>query len=227
MGMALALSDADLQRIRRYILRLQREPPRLRAIREQSERHRQKHGRDCTVYPSSPTTGRFLQACIHLLGVKRVLEIGCGLGYSAAWMAQALPPAGRVDTVENVPEHAALAQRNFRSLGLSHVRIQLGDAEAVLHKLRGPYDLIFDDATHSEPPRWLGDVVRLLRPGGLAVFANTFPVQSYILGQADWPRRTLVGSHRYVQAVFAERRLFAFVQPITWTLLAVRLPSRR
>lgn len=224
--MGLTLSDRDLKRIRRYVLRLEPEPPRLRAMREQSERHRQGHGRDCTVYPSSPITGRFLQACIHLLRAKHVLEVGCGLGYSAAWMAQAVPPGGRVETVENDPEHAALAQSNFRALGLRHIRTHLGNAQTVLHTLRGPYDLIFDDATHSEPPRWLGDVVRLLRPGGLAVFANTFPVQSYILGQRDWPKHTLVGSHRYVQTVFAQRRLFAFVEPITWRLLAVRLPSR-
>lgn len=225
--MSLTLSDGELKRIRRYVLRLEPEPPRLRAIREQSERHRQRHGRDCTVYPSSPITGRFLQACIHLLGAKHVLEVGCGLGYSAGWMAQAVPPGGRVETVENVPEHAALAQSNFRALDLRHIRIHVGDAQTVLRGLRGSYDLIFDDATHSEPPRWLTHVARLLRPGGLAVFANTFPVQSYILGQTDWPRRTLVGSHRYLQAVFAERRLFAFVQPLTWTLLAVRLPSKR
>lgn len=224
--MGLALSDGDLKRIHKYVLRLEPEPPPLRGIREQSERHRQKHGRDCTVYPSSPITGRFLQACLHLLRARYVLEVGCGLGYSAAWMAQAIPPGGRVETVENDPEHAALAQSNFRALGLRHIRIHPGNAQTVLRELRGSYDLIFDDATHSEPPRWLAHVARLLRPGGLAVFANTFPVQSYILGQRDWPKHTLVGSHRYVQAVFAQRRLFAFVEPITWRLLAVRLPSR-
>lgn len=224
--MGLTLSDGDLQRIRRYVLRLEPEPPLLRRIREQSKRHRERHGPDCTVYPSSPITGRFLQACMHLVGARRVLEIGCGLGYSAAWMATALSPSGRVETVESVPEHAVLAQENFRSLGVSRrVLIRVGDAAVVLRTLRGAYDLIFDDATHSEPPRWLGEVVRLLRVGGLAVFANTFPVQSYILGQGDWPKRTLVGSHRYLQAVFAERRLFAFLEPVTWRLFAVRLPS--
>ncbi len=77
--------------------------------------------------------------------------MGCGLGYSAVWLARALPPGGRVDTIERDPTHAKLAGQNFKSARVhDKVRVLRGNAASVLSKLKGPYDFIFEDATSAK-----------------------------------------------------------------------------
>src|SRR5687768_11216264 len=61
----------------------------------------------------SPLQGRFLEILVRLTRARRVLEIGTLGGYSTIWMARALPPGGRVVTLEADPHHAAVARANF------------------------------------------------------------------------------------------------------------------
>src|ERR1700757_5455369 len=53
-----------------------------------------------------------------------ILEVGTGLGYQAAVLAEL---SGRVWSVEIVEELAGLAEANLRQLGCSDVAIRVGD----------------------------------------------------------------------------------------------------
>ncbi|MBV9281437.1 MAG: class I SAM-dependent methyltransferase, partial [Chloroflexi bacterium] len=92
--------------------------------------------------------GRLLQILIGISGAKRILELGTLFGYSAAWMAQVLPPDGRIVTLEGEPRHAAAARRNLDRAGLGHlVEIRQGPALDILPALEGQtFDLAFIDA---------------------------------------------------------------------------------
>lgn len=139
------------EKIEAFVSKLSKEDVLLRRIREESDKHRAQH--DCDVHPSSPVTGRLLNILIRATSSRKVLEVGCGLGYSAIWLARSLPPDGRVDTIEQDPLHAKLASSNFRSAGLQDkTRILRGEATHVLSKLKGRYDFIFEDATFGESP---------------------------------------------------------------------------
>ena len=48
----------------------------------------------------APEQGQLMALLVELIGARRVLEIGCFTGYSALAMALALPPHGRVVTLE-------------------------------------------------------------------------------------------------------------------------------
>jgi predicted O-methyltransferase YrrM len=61
----------------------------------------------------SPLQGRFLSLLVKAIGARRILEIGTLGGVSASWMAEALPPDGRVVSLEASPDYAALARRNL------------------------------------------------------------------------------------------------------------------
>ena len=76
---------------------------RFRPVFDASERHRLEHGLECTVYATGggPVLGTLAAAT----GAKRILELGCGLGYSALWLAFGSPD-GRVETIECDPAHA-------------------------------------------------------------------------------------------------------------------------
>ena len=98
-----------------------------------------------------------------------ILEIGTLAGYSAIWLARALPPGGRLVTLEIDADHAMLAQANIARAGLSGVvDLRLGPALETLSLLAaegaGPFDLFFIDADKPSNPDYFRWALKLSRP---------------------------------------------------------------
>ena len=90
--------------------------------------------------------GALLRVLATAIGATRMLEIGTAIGYSGIWLAGALPPGGMLLTMEMDPERATIARENFARAGLAdRVTVIVGDAERMLPKVAGPFDLIFQD----------------------------------------------------------------------------------
>ena len=69
-------------------------------------------------------------------GAKRVLEIGTLGGYSATWLARALPVDGKVITLELEQQHAEVARRNLERAGMAdRVEVRVGRAVDTLHQM--------------------------------------------------------------------------------------------
>jgi predicted O-methyltransferase YrrM len=121
-----------------------------------------------------PDAGRFLQVLLHTVGARRVLEVGTLGGYSAIWMARALPADATLITIEREERHAAFAERYVQRAGLGAViSVRRGRALDVLPALDGEdFDLVFLDADRAALPTYLEWAVRLVRPGGLIVAHN-------------------------------------------------------
>lgn len=118
-------------------------------------------------------TGALLQTLIRSSGARRVLEVGTLFGYSATWMARALPEGGHLDTLELVPEHAEFARTLLRSAGLAErTTVHQGPALRTLATLDGPYDLAFIDADKEGYVAYLERCLELVRPGGTIVADN-------------------------------------------------------
>src|SRR3954469_24103235 len=60
----------------------------------------------------SPLQGKLLHLLARVQGARNVLEIGTLGGYSAIWLARALPPGGRLVTLEADPKHVEVARAN-------------------------------------------------------------------------------------------------------------------
>jgi protein-L-isoaspartate(D-aspartate) O-methyltransferase len=88
-----------------------------------------------------------------------VLEIGTGLGYQTALLAEL---AGRVWSVEIVEELATHAQERLRQLGYSTIGIRVGDGSRGWAE-HAPYDKILVTAAATRPPPAL---LEQLKPGG-------------------------------------------------------------
>ncbi len=58
----------------------------------------------------APEQGSFMQILLRASGAKAVVEVGTLSGYSAIWMARALPRDGRVRTIEFAKKHADFAR---------------------------------------------------------------------------------------------------------------------
>ena len=125
----------------------------------------------------SAEQGRLLQVLLRAVGARRVLEVGTLGGYSSIWMARALPPDGRLLTLEIDPERAAFAREFIERAGLSdRIEVRVGDAGETLAALDAgePFDAVFIDADKERYPAYLDEALRLLRPGGLVLADNAF-----------------------------------------------------
>lgn len=120
--------------------------------------------------------GKLLQFLITLHGVVNIVEVGTLAGYSALWMARALPPHGRVITLNKDPGHCTLAREFIaQSEVASRITMLEGDAHQLLPMIapQAPFDMIFIDADKISYPDYLDWAERHVRQGGLIVADNT------------------------------------------------------
>lgn len=117
--------------------------------------------------------GALLRVLATAIGAVKILEIGTAVGYSGIWLAGALRPGGMLLTMEMDPERAREARENFERAGLAdRATVIVGDAERMIAKVAGPFDLIFQDGDKKLYSPLLDRLVALLRPGGLLVTDN-------------------------------------------------------
>jgi predicted O-methyltransferase YrrM len=117
--------------------------------------------------------GSLLRVLATAIGAVRILEIGTAIGYSGIWLAGALPSHGMLLTLEVDGERARQARENFARSGLAgRASVIVGDAERMLAKVSGPFDLIFQDGDKQQYTSLLDRLVDRLRPGGLLITDN-------------------------------------------------------
>ena len=117
--------------------------------------------------------GALLRVLATAVGATRILEIGTAIGYSGIWLAGALPAHGMLLTMEKDHKRAEQARENFVRAHLAdRVNVIVGDAQRLLAKVSGPFDLIFQDGDKQHYAPMLDRLVDLLRPGGLLVTDN-------------------------------------------------------
>lgn len=124
-----------------------------------------------------PAEGRLLELLLRLIGAKRVVEVGTLAGYSALWMARALPEEGRLWTIEADPKHAAVATSVIEGAGFGdRVTLLQGDAAELLPKLSdsGPFCAVFLDADKGRYDQYGRWATEHLRPGGLLMGDNAY-----------------------------------------------------
>ncbi len=92
-------------------------------------------------------------------GSEKVLEVGTGSGYQTALLSQL---AGRVYSIETVPELAQAARGRLSDLGLMNVILRTGDGSAGWPE-EAPFDVILVGAAAPRVPKPL---LEQLGPGG-------------------------------------------------------------
>jgi caffeoyl-CoA O-methyltransferase len=118
----------------------------------------------------------FLQILLRATRAREVIEVGTLAGYSAIAMARALPPDGRVRTVEIEKKHADFAERWIaRSDVAGRVEVLRGSGVDVLPRLAADSaDAAFLDADKVSYPIYLRESMRIVRRGGLIMVDNAF-----------------------------------------------------
>lgn len=162
----------------------------------------------------SPVQGQLLTLLARSAGAKRILEIGTLGGYSTICLARALPPDGRLVTLEYNPKHADVAQANLARAGLAgQVHIRLDRAQDSLRELvsegEGPFDLIFIDADKESYPTYLEWSLLLSRPGTLIIADNV--VRDGRIVDATSDDINIRGARRFNELLAADPRVEATI----------------
>ncbi|MFD9127128.1 O-methyltransferase [Kitasatospora sp. NPDC059571] len=160
----------------------------------------------------SPPQGKLLQLLARTVGARRILEVGTLAGYSAIWMARALPDDGTLISLEIDPVHADVARANLRDAGLAGIaEVRLGRAADTLRELAeagtDPFDLVFIDADKPGNPVYFGWALELTRPGSLIVVDNV--VRGGAVADLASTDPAVIGVHRLHEAIAAEPRVSA------------------
>jgi predicted O-methyltransferase YrrM len=162
--------------------------------------------------------GALLRVQAAAIGAQRILEIGTAIGYSGIWLARALPPAGMLITMEVDPTRAEEARRNFARAGLAdRATVMVGDASRMVHKVSGPFDLIFQDGDKQLYVPLLPKLIELLRPGGLLIADNVLwdgEVVPNFLPKPEREPEDTAAIAAYNQALAAEERLLTTWLPL-------------
>ena len=156
--------------------------------------------------------GKFLMLLALARGARNILEIGTLGGYSTIWLARALPPDGRLITLEAVPTHAKVARENIERAGFANtVEVRLGRASDTLPRLAaeglGPFDFIFIDANKSGYPEYFEWSLKLAHRGTVIVADNVVRDGAVIDGHSR--DANVIGVRRFMELVSLEPRVSA------------------
>ncbi|MEN3583036.1 O-methyltransferase [Streptomyces sp. ZYX-F-203] len=156
------------------------------------------------------TQGKFLHLLAGIVGARNILEIGTLGGYSAIWMARALPEDGRLTTLEYEPRHAEVAVRNIARAGLEKiVDVRVGAALETLPRLAEdnppPFDLVFVDADKAGNPQYVEWALKLTRAGSVIVVDNV--VRGGTVTDADGDDEATRGTRATIELIAGHPRL--------------------
>jgi predicted O-methyltransferase YrrM len=160
----------------------------------------------------TPNLGKLLYLLACMQGAKNILEFGTLGGYSTIWLARALPPGGRLITLEAEPKHAEIARANIARAGLGEVvEIRVGLALDLLPQvtadMRAPFDFVFIDADKSNNPEYFARSLELCRLGSLIIVDNVIREGAVVNEKSSDP--SVQGVRRLNEMLRSEKRVTA------------------
>ncbi len=162
----------------------------------------------------SPEQGTMLQLLMRMIGAKRVLEVGSLFGYSAIWMARALPTGGKLVTVELEAKHAEATRANAARAGLQDkIDVRQGDGALLLPQLaaEAQFDMAFIDADKAGYVNYIDHALKLVRKGGLIIGDNASAAgEAWKKDGSEFSRHI----RTFNQRMASEPRLFSLLIPI-------------
>ena len=155
----------------------------------------------------SPPQGKLLHLLARSTGARRILEVGTLGGYSAIWLARALPPGGRLVTLEVDEHHARVASANLERAGLAdRVDVLVGRAVDTLAAMEDDFDLVFIDADKPSNADYVTAALRLTHAGSVIIVDNVVRKGAVVDPDGD---ANVQGVRRLNDLLMAEPRLAA------------------
>jgi predicted O-methyltransferase YrrM len=174
------------------------------------------HAAGLVPYDVAPNQGKFLYLLAKIRNARRILEIGTLGGYSTIWLARALPPGGKVITLEINIEYAQVAKRNIEFAGVAdRVEIRVGPAVESLVKMDasgevdrdGKFDLVFIDADKPNNPEYLKWALKFSKQGTVIIGDNVVRDGAVVDGESK--DESVQGVRQFFEMLRDEKRVDA------------------
>jgi len=173
----------------------------------------------------NPDAGMTLHLLARMIGARKILEFGTLAGYSAIWLARALPREGRLISLELDPKHARIARANLARARLAdRAEVRAGSALQLMAEVsaEAPFDMVFIDADKESYPRYLDFALDHVRLGGLIV-ADNADGHGHVHENLE-PGDGRRGIQTYNRRVAGDRRLVSHALPIGgWLAVSVKV----
>ena len=133
----------------------------------------ERYSKETNVPIIRPSMQSLLKLLLQMKQPKKILEVGCAIGFSALLMSEYGPGDCHITTIEKYEKRIPVAKENFKKAGKEkQITLLEGDAMEILPELDGSFDFIFMDAAKGQYIHFLQDILRLLSPGGILISDN-------------------------------------------------------
>jgi predicted O-methyltransferase YrrM len=187
--------------------------PKRDPLLREMERFAHEHG----VPIADPEVATFLEIAVRAVQANRVLEVGTAIGYADIFMARAMPPDGKIITIDVSDEMIGKARGYVKRAGLEdRVEFHKGPALTVIPTLDGPFDLVYLDAVKEEYRAYLDLALPLTRMGGVFVCDNVLWKGQVASGRllADHYRRSTAALRGFNDYIVHHPQLLAQILPV-------------
>jgi len=142
-----------------------------------------------------PEVGGVLRLLARLARTRRAFEFGSGMGYSAYWIAPALPADGELVLTDFEASNLETAREFFERGGYAdRARFEVGDAIETYRGYDGPFDLVLLDNGAGEYVETFELVREDVPPGGVVCADNVMTgaavredlARTALEGDPDW-----------------------------------------
>lgn len=174
-----------------------------------------------------PNEAQFFKFLMKLLNVKRVLDIGTFVGYSALTFADGLSKDGEsVITCELDSEIAQIAKMNFQKYPSlqSKIDLRIGPAKETIESLNGTFDLIFLDANKKMYIEYYETILsrNLLDKRGVLLVDNTL-FKGLVLPDQLKSNKIGASIHKFNEHLTKDNRTEKIILPFRDGITMVRL----
>ena len=152
-----------------------------------------------------------LRFLLCLLKPEKILEVGCAVGFSSAFMSEYMPENCTITTIEKVEMRIKEAKKNLAAIPRADkVTLLCGDANEVLKELADKgesYPFIFMDAAKGQYMNFLPHLMRLLPEGGILITDNVLQEGTIVESKYTIPRRELTIHMRMREYVYTLKHM--------------------
>lgn len=115
----------------------------------------------------------FLRTMVEIKQPKRILELGCAIGYSAILMSEYMPKDCKITTIENYDKRIPIASEYInKSVRKADINLIFGDALEEVPRLEKGFDFVFMDAAKAQYINFLPPVLAVMNKGGILIADN-------------------------------------------------------
>lgn len=157
----------------------------------------------------SMETGAFLEFAVSIKKPKKLLEIGCGSGFSTYFLVKNLRSCSGYTGID-LNKDRLLSAESFIRERFQEIEMEFipGNALRIIPELDKKFDLVFIDAAKFEYPGYLEAILKKLNNGALIIADNIFyNGKIFSLASSEHDKKSVKGIRDYLNNITSNKKI--------------------